>query len=74
MGGALYPYRPSKSNDVNSHSMPTRVIKYSVSVDGNEYCPDETASNRRENIAWSLADGYMNSPTSVWAAGNTVWM
>ncbi|MGI6264613.1 MAG: bacterial Ig-like domain-containing protein [Acutalibacteraceae bacterium] len=46
-------------------------IRYTVTVDGVEYTPDETSPNRRFNTRWYQADGYMNSPVSEWEAGET---
>lgn len=66
MGGAMYPggANGSKAGQVEP-------IRYTVSVDGVEYKPDESSENRRINTQWYQADGYMNSPVSVWDAGNT---
>ena len=66
MGGAMYPGGANGSR--NGHIQP---ICYTVTVDGAEYRPDETSAQRRQNTKWYQADGYMNSPVSEWAAGDT---
>ena len=57
MGGSLMPGR--KPN-----------IQYTVKVDGKTYHPDEFATDRRIEIKWYLADGYLPSPISEWDAGS----
>ena len=66
MGGAMYPGGANGSR--NGHIQP---IRYTVTADGAEYLPDETSPQRRQNTKWYQADGYMNSPVSEWAAGDT---
>lgn len=66
MGGTLYPGGANGSR--NGHIQP---IRYTVTVDGAEYRPDETSPQRRQNTKWYQAGGYMNSPVSEWAAGDT---
>ena len=48
-----------------------KPIRYTVTVNDTEYVPDETTPDRRKNTKWYQADGYMNSPVSEWAAGDT---
>lgn len=48
-----------------------KPIRYTVTVGGTEYVPDETSGARRQNTNWYQADGYMNSPVSEWNAGST---
>ena len=48
-----------------------KPIRYTVTVGDTEYVPDETSPQRRQNTKWYQADGYMNSPVSEWAAGDT---
>ena len=66
MGGTLYPGGANGSR--NGHIQP---IRYTVSMDGTEYKPDETSENRGQHTRWYQADGYMNSPVSEWRAGDT---
>lgn len=66
MGGTLYPGGANGSR--NGQVQP---IRYTVSMDGVEYKPDETSAKRRQNTPWYQADGYMNSPISEWNAGDT---
>lgn len=58
-------------SDKGGFDQKTSAIRYTVTIGGTEYKPDETSAERRQNTKWYQADGYMNSPTSEWAAGNT---
>lgn len=58
-------------SDKGGFDQKTSAIRYTVTIGGTEYVPDDTSAERRQNTKWYQADGYMNSPVSEWAAGNT---
>ncbi|MCC6497941.1 MAG: hypothetical protein IT193_16940 [Propionibacteriaceae bacterium] len=44
------------------------VILYSVEIGGVMYFPDEFSPGRKQEISWSMRDGYQPCPVSVWLA------
>lgn len=76
MGGAVYPRRPKlEKNDNHSweyskqpwHKDSEKPLFFMVSVDGSApFYPDETSPSRRTDIKWTLPEGYLPFPTSVW--------
>jgi hypothetical protein len=77
MGGALFPRRPKLPNmDDHSwhfskepwHPNASNIIMFLMQVDdGDIFCPDEKAPDRRQRIQWSLANEYLPSPVSIWS-------
>ncbi len=76
MGGCLYARRPVlEDNDDHSwecskdpwHKDCDKPLFFMLSVDGSEpYYPNENTPTRRKDISWSLADGGLSFPVSVW--------
>ncbi len=58
MGGAVNPGQRGE-------------IHYSVEIAGKKYFPDEHDPKRKQNIQWSLMDGFLPSPLSTWSAGES---
>ena len=45
-----------------------RNIRYYLEIGGHIFFPDQTDPARKQNISWTLADGYLPSPISTWKA------